>query len=234
MEDLFMANKQTDKKPVSEAKQIRRAKARIGVGAVLATAAVGLSIATAFGFLVDSVVWLASGLVLLPAGAGLTIPSFRKLKTLNKSKQVSNNENLVEKQFQAIEEKEKVDVVKKAKVEVKESKNFMDNYRLRTNNLENQKNYFAIYEEDGKTLKQDNGKNMAFQISGDNDYIKHLYQFISQAESSNCVVVVCDDEGKKNTHFLFKGEYSKTMPQVINEINQISKSLRQEELVPQV
>ena len=229
-----MANKQTLKKPVSEAKQIRRAKTRIGVGAVLATAAVGLSIATAFGFLIDSFVWLASGLVLLPAGAGLAIPSIRKIKTLNKSKQVSKNENLVEKEVQAIEEKEKVDVAKKAKVEVKESKNFLDNYRLSTKDFENEKNYFAIYEVDGKTLKQNNGKNMAFKISGDNDYINHLYKFISQEEADSCVVVVCDNEGNKNTHFLFKGEYSKTMPKVINEISAISKSLRQEELVPQM
>lgn len=216
-----MAKKQTNETPVNEKKQIRHARARIGIGAVLAIAAVGLSIATVFGFFVDSIVWLASGLVLLPGSAALIIPSSKKINRLNKSSKVVNNEQLVETKPEKIVEQKVAKI--KEKTEVKEINKTLEDYRIKSYDIPQKNNYFAIYEESGKVL--------AYEISGDNGYINNLYRFISQKEANNCVIVICDDKGEKHTHNVFKGEYNRTMPNVINEISAISKSLREEELV---
>ena len=218
-----MAKKQTNGTPVNnENKQLRNAKVRIGIGAALATIAVGLSISAAFGFLVDSIVWVASGIALLPASAGLIIPGFTKLNRLNKSSKVVNNEQLVETKPEKIVEQEVAKI--KEKTEVKETtKKTLEDYRIKSDDIPQKNNYFAIYEESGKVL--------AYEISGDNGYINNLYRFISQKEANNWVIVICDDKGEKHTHNVFKGEYSKAMPMVVNESSAISKSLREEELV---
>ena len=235
-----MADKQTNEIPVNndKVKQKRTAKTLIGIGSSVIALSIGAAIATSFGFLIDSIVWPAAALLFVSSGILSFVGVFKFRKANKEKNEITNKQDEQAMENQVTKQEEEIELAKikeKKKEQTKVMNSSIDTYMFKTSDLNNKKKYFAIYEPNSETIKRDEkNRPLVFEISGDNGYIVQLYKYIMEKEPSDAKVVVCDNEYKKTLYNVHVGEYNKTMLKVLEHINDISNSLRENELVPQL
>ena len=206
----------------------------IGVAALLT----GISYSDV-GFLPSLVVSGGAAVVAGISGIflGIGIAKHRKAKKLSKST-VDRNEaiEVIEEQPVEVKVEEEKNVVKKEVV--KKPTVTFDTFRQD----ELGKNTFAIYEADARidehgnvfgTLKRDVHNNrMIYRITNSDEYFTQLGKFILSETSSDCCIVVSDENNKKTEFDLVGTAYTRNIRDVVNKIHEVAE--RSAEMYPPV